>query len=98
MSEPTGAGWVYGCAVCRDRPVMVALCKCLDCGGNYALCFPCLNAMAYLGMVNERIEEHVEEMLLGDAISRQKVTVNKHDLTRCPKDARVRAAVLLARK
>lgn len=97
MSEPTGAGWVYGCAICRDRPRTLAMCLCLDCGAEYSLCFPCLDAMADLGMVNERIETYVQES--GNNFTpRHTTTVNKHDLLQCPKKEGVRAAVLLARE
>lgn len=96
-TEPVGDGWVYGCAVCRDRPKSLAMCKCLSDGNEYALCFPCLTAMGDLGMIKERIEEHVLETG-GSVESRRTITTNKHDLLRCPRDAGVRVAVLLARR
>jgi len=96
-AEPVGAGWVYGCVVCKDRPRTVAMCKCLSDGNEYALCFPCLTAMDDLGMVEERIETYVQES--GNNFTpRHSTTVNKHDLTRCPKDDGVRTAVMLARR
>ncbi len=97
MSEPTGAGWVYGCAVCRVSPQAQAICLCLVCGSAHSLCFDCLNAMADLGMVEERVETYVQES--GNNFTpRHTTTVNKHDLLQCPKKAGVRAAVILARR
>jgi hypothetical protein len=58
-TAPVGDGWVYGCIVCKVRPRTLTICKCLSDGNEYALCFPCLDAMGDLGMVEERIETYV---------------------------------------
>lgn len=72
------------------------MCSCLECGGTYSLCFPCLEAMVDLGMAKARIEEHVIES--GNNFTPRHVTeVVRHDLTRCPREDGVRAAVLLGR-
>jgi len=94
VSEPTGAGWVYGCAVCRDRPETQAICPCKVCGSDHSLCFPCLTAMCDLGAVKYEIRHEKSHLPSGIATMRS----TQHRLKKCPSEAGVRAAVLLARK
>lgn len=96
MSEPTGAGWVHGCFFCKRRWASLMTCHCLDCNSDYILCSECLDAMADLGMADERIEEYIQES--GNNFTPRHVTrVHHHDLTQCPKDDGVRVAVVLGR-
>lgn len=90
MREPTGAGWVYGCAVCRDRPEAQAICPCC-CGSSHSLCFDCLNAMADLGLVKEDIINKVSP-------DGTELKFNRHSLLKCPSQEEVRAAVLIGKR